>query len=332
MAYIIGSLVNLGVALEATRGVGLMPQYWMPWTTLNFDDKTEKHDSPEALGFIDQYAETRNVMKWGEGSIEGEVRDRPFGLLLHALLGTKGVAADGAAYLHTFTINQANQHPTLSLFVDDPNGDYIFEMCMMSSLEINIEAGQVVTYVSNFMSRPSSTTSVEAGVEGLPALSAAASDNKFIGAHATIKISTARGNLDEASEIKIQRLKISVNKNLYRKHVLGTMQPEDIFNQQLLVEGEFTLPYNDKQYKNLDLDNSYRAMSIDLTNNEVDLGGGKRPALIITLPRVAFRNWTPTRTPGELYEQTISFQAYRDMTNNENSIYNIQLRNAVASY
>ena len=330
MAKIIGGRANIAIARETTRGEGLKTNmYWLPWTAFDFDDKVEKYISTEALGVIDESAEQYVTEKWGEGKIEGEVRDKSFGLLLYAALGTWTPAANGAAFNHTFTVAQTNQHTSLSIWVDDPNSDYMFELAMMDNLELTIETGKLATFSAGFVSRPSQTTSMTAGINLVPAKTTLASENKFIASNASIKLANQRDNLDPTSEINVQSLKITITKNLLRKHILGSAQPDDIINQTVAVEGTFTLPYQDKIYKDYDLDNTYKAMEIKLENRAVDLGGGIYPTIVITLPRVGFMNWTPNRPKGELYEQTIGFRAFREVSSGEDLIYNIVLTNAV---
>lgn len=332
MSKIIGGRVNVAVARETTRGQALTPTYWLPWTNLDFSDREEKYISREALGVIDDSAEQYITEKWGDGNIEGEIRDKSFGLLLYAALGTCNSAANGAAYNHTFTVAQTNQHTSLSIFFDDPNGDLVFELAMMDNLEVTIETGKLATFTAGFISRAAQTTSITAGINGVPTKATLATENKFIATNASLKIAADRNNFGPAPEILVQNCKITFIKNLRRKQMLGSAAPDDIINQSIAVEGSFTLPYESKAWRDLNLDNTYRALEIKMENRAVDLGGGINPVIRIQLPRVGFYNWTPELPKGELAEQTINFRAFRDVTNNEDLIYNIVLTNAVASY
>ncbi len=332
MAKIIGGRINIAIARETTRGEGLTPTYWLPWTAVDFDDRTEKYISQEALGVIDDSADQYLTEKWGEGNIEGEIRDKSFGLLLYAALGTCNSAANGAAYNHTFTVAQTNQHTSLTLFFDDPNSDYMFELAMMDNLEITIETGKLATFTAGFISRPSQTTSITAGINSVPTKATLATENKFIASNASIRIASDRNNFGGAPEVSVQNCRITFTKNLLRKHVLGSAQPDDIINQSIAVEGSFTLPYENKVYKDLNLGNTYKALEIKMENRAVDLGGGINPQIRIQLPRVGFMNWESSRPKGELAEQTVNFRAFRDVASGDDLIYNIVLTNAVVSY
>ena len=327
---IIGGRMNIAIARETTRGQGnLTNMYWLPWTATDFDDKVEKYVSREALGVIDDTADQYITEKWGEGNIEGEVRSNSFGLLLYAALGTWTPAANGAAFDHVFTVAQTNQHTSLSIWFNDPNGDYIFELAMMENLEITLEKGQLATFTAGFVARPSQTTSMTAGIEEIPTKATLASEYKFITTNASVVIANDRAHLAEGTEIFIQNIKVTIAKNLKRKHMLGSTQPDDIINQTISIEGTFTLPYESKIYKDYALQDVYKAMEITLENRAVDLGGGLHPTIVIVLPRVGFDDWTPERPKGELYEQTIHFRGLRDLANAEDLIYTITLTNSV---
>lgn len=337
MAKIIGGRANLAIARETTRGEAPSPAvgqyYWLPWTSWTFDDKVEKYISREALGVIDDTADQYITERWAEGNIEGEIRDKSFGLLLYAVFGAESVAAAGTAYAHTYTMAQTNQHTSLAILVDDPNGDYMFELGMMESFELTIETGKLATFAANMVSRPSQTTSFAAGINSIPTKATLGSENKFIASNAQIRLASDINNFGPAPEINIQNIKITFNKNLKRKQILGSTVPDDIINQTMSVEGSFQLPYENKIYKDYDLDNTYKAMEIVLENRAATIGGaGVYPKLKIVLPRVGFMDWTPQRPKGELYEQTIGFRAFRDVTNGNDQVYQVVLTNAVATY
>ena len=330
MAKIIGSRINLGIAREATRGVCLKPARWCPWVTLGFDDKVTTKDSEEALGVIEDSHEKFVVEKYAEGDIEGEVRDESIGYFLYGLLGTLtgSVAVVASSYDHTFNLANTNQHQSLTLSTEDPNGDKMFCMSMIDSLAINCVLGEYVKFTTGFVSRGSVDTNVDSATGDF------AVENKFRAQDVEFKIASARGDLAAATAKKLQSLSITFSKNLLRKHMLGTVQPDDIINQAFGVEGEFTLPYEDQTYRNLMLNNTYNAMEIKITNTSTTLadGAGVYPTLTITLPRCGFMDWTPERPKGELAEQTIGFKAYRDHANSEDSVYSIVLRNDKTNY
>lgn len=324
MAKIIGGRVALGIGKETVRGTSVAPTFWVPWVNFNFDDKVTKYTSQEALGVLDDAGEEYVGERYGEGDIEGEIRDKSFGLLLLALFGAVAdVNVTGSVYTHTYTISQTNQHQSLTLAVDDPNGDVQFPLAMIDKMTLDFVLGQIIRYTASFVSKGSESANVSKSITA---------ENKFIPTAITFKLATTRAGLAAATPVKLQSLKMTVMKNLKRKHFLGSMSPDDIINQSIGIEGTFELPYEDQTYKNLMLNQTYNAMQIDIRNTAIDLGSGNNPELKIILPRVSFRDWTPARPKGELYEQTIGFKAMRDVTNSEDLMYQTILTNAQASY
>ena len=330
MAKIIGSRINLGVAREAARGTCLKPQRWVPWVNLGFTDKVTAINSGEALGVLEDSHEKFVVEKYGEGDIEFEVRDESFGYFLYALMGTltTSTAVVANSYDHTFNLAQTNQHQSLTLSTEDPNGDKQFCLSMIDSLTINCALGEYVKSTIGFISKGSHDTAVDSATGDF------AVEHKFRAQDIEFKLATTRAGLGAAALVKLQSLSITVNKNILKKQMLGTVQPDDLINQGFSVEGEFTLPYEDQTYRSLMLDNTYNAMEIVIENNDVELadGAGVNPTISIVLPRVGFYDWTPDRPKGELAEQTIGFKGYYDFANTENSIYSIVLRNDKANY
>lgn len=330
MTKIIGSRINLGIAREATRGVCLKPQRWIPWVNIGFEDKVKAVNSGEALGVLEDSHEKFVVEKYAEGDAIFEVRDQSFGYFLYALMGTLtgSVAVIASTYDHTFNVANTNQHQSLTLSTEDPNGDKQFCLAMIDQLSLNCTLGDYVKSTINFISKGSHDTAVDSATGDF------AVENKFRAQDIEFKIASARADLAAASAVKLQSLSITINKNILRKQMLGTVQPDDLINQGFSVEGEFTLPYENQTYRDLMLNNTYNAMSITIANEDVTLadGAGVHPTLTIVLPRCGFMDWTPDRPKGELAEQTIGFKGYYDFANTENSIYSIVLRNDKANY
>lgn len=325
MSKIISDLVSIGVGKESSRGTAVAPTYWIPWVNLTFFDKVQKYTSMEALGVLDDSHEEFVGEAWGEGELEGEIRDKSFGLLLLALFGAVADANPaGSVYTHTYTIQQANQHQSLTIAVDDPNsGDRQFPLAMIEKMDLDFVLGQVLRHKTTFISKASESASVTKSF---------VTENKFIPSNITFKLATTRSGLAAATPVKLQSLKLTINKNLLRKHVLGSISPDDIINQAIGIEGTFQLPYQDQTYKALMTGQTYNAMQIDILNTAVDLGSGYSPRLQIILPRCSFRDWTPERSKGQLHEQTVGFKAMRDVANSEDLMYQTILTNAVASY
>ena len=326
MSKYIGRLVDLGIAKEGTRGAGAASTYWLPRTVLSFDDKADKVLSGESHGVIEDASDHFLAKRFSEGNIEGEIRDRAFGLFLYAMFGSVSSAVkETTAYNHTFTTANTNTHQSLSFETSSPDRDLMFRLVMLNSLDINIELGELVKYTANFRSR---------GSDGHSGLSPSyTSENRFLARNVTIKQAANRAGLGAASAIELKRLSLSITKNLVDDDKLGSMEADDILNQQFMVEGEMELNYTDTTYKDFMLTaNSYRAMRIDLQNTDVTIGATSNPQLVIDLPRVSFSDWEADKSLDEIVKQTIRFKGLYDVANSENAIYSAILTNEATSY
>lgn len=325
MSKYIGRLINLGIGRESSRGAGASPVYNLPRTSFSFDDKVVKARSMGALGKLADSEEAFVTTKYGQGEIEGEIRDKSFGLLLYALLGTLNTSGPtDSSYTHAFTVSQSNQHQSLSFVVDDPNTDELYKLVMLDSLEIVAELDEVARYTAGFMSKQAVSTGLS-----VPAV---VSENKFTKKHLSFKLASTIAGLAGASAISLKSLTLTINKNATLDDVLGTAEPEDILNRQLSVEGQIELNYEDETYKNYMKDGDSKAMEIAFTNTDALIGSGTRPSLTFQFPKVDFFDWEPNYDLDEIARQTISFKASRDIANAQDIIYLCNLVNAVTSY
>lgn len=323
MAKYIRRRISLGLGGEANRGVGVAAAHTVPYVNLTIDAKADKARSAEALGsIVGGGAQAVVTSLRSEGAIEGEVNLRSFPLILEAAIGAVASAADGAAYKHTFTILESNQHPTLSIHIDDPNGDLIFEGCMVDSLALDVVQNEFVKFT--------------AGIKGKKAQAGGytpsyVADYKLVGRDLTLKVAAAIGDLAAATALSVKELKITINKNVDYDYVLGTLEPEDILNKQMTIQGSLKLNYEDRTWRDYMLNGDYKAVGIDLTNSRTDLGGVKYPALYLELPRVDFSEWEPEGGVDDIAGQTINFNALYDIATSK-LISSCYVRNDVTSY
>lgn len=326
MSKIIGRLVSVGIAKESSRGGGATPSFWIPKTLWSHDDKAVKATDLGDYGIIGAFGNQELVaLKHAEGSLEMDMRDRSFGLLLLSVLGTVNTSGPSdSAYTHTFTLQNDNQHDSLAITVQEHDfGDVMFKLAMIEQMEITITPDQLVKVSVDFMSKPATT-----GVVATPSYTA---ENLFLGRHLTFKLASATSGLAAASKIPITSLTIRFIKRLRADNVLGTVEPIDFINQAFSIEGEVQLKYEDRVYHDLMLNGTYRAMRINLNNTQSLIGVTATPQFTLDLSRVAFSEWESDRPSDEVAMQTIQFKALYDITNG-NIINSCTLINTNASY
>ena len=324
MSKYIGRLVDLGIAKEGTRGLGGAPTYWVPKATVTIDPKITKAKSALSYGNIG--ADGNQALKalvWSEGDIETDMQDNSFGLFLLSLLGTVSTAGPAdSLYTHTFTLQNDAQHDSLAITVKDPNEQRQYRLSMLQSLSITATPEDTVKITASFMGKKGTDTTHSVTYTA---------HNKFLGRHVSLKLATDTSGLAAATALNIRSLTLNFEKNLRTDSVLGTVEPIDFLNQAFSINGEVEMDLEDDTYLDLQMDGSYRAVRVDITNNEAVIGVSAHPQFTLDLSRVHFEAWESNRPNDEISTQKFSFNALLDITNN-NFINSCTLKNDVASY
>lgn len=326
----IGRLADLWIGRETTRGVGVSPNYALPKTALSHDLKTITVPSSMGYGVIGEGNQAMVAQRWAQGTIEGDLLVKPFGLILAAVFGaapsSSGVA--DSAYTHTFTLLNANNHASLTVVRSDEIDSQMFEFAMLQRLDLTIVPEDVVKFTAEFISRePIDSVDPAAAPQNQNYIA----DNKWLGRHATVKVASLTSGLAAASALSLKSFTLSFVKNLKNNFVLGTLGPEDIVNQKFEITGELELDYNDQTYRNLVKNNTYQAMRINLNNADALIGVTSTPQFTLDLSRVYFEAWEPNFALDEVVTQKFTFRALFDITN-DNIVNSCTLINAIVSY
>ena len=324
MAKYIGRRVNIGVAPEAVRGVGVAPTKWVPKIDYTLFDKANKATSEESLSNISGYGNQEIVTQLhAEGEMGGEVNLKSFPLFLWGTFGTLATAAEGADYRHTLTIADSNQHKSLSIGVKEDNGDRLFENTMIDTMELTVTPEEIVKFSCGVKSKAPVDTSLTSAYE--------TEDYKFVGRDLVFKVAAATGDLAAATAISTKEVTVTINKNTELDLVNGTLEPEDIHNKQITIEGSITLNYEDNTWRDYMLDGSYKAIGITLTQSRTPLDGAEDPEFYLELPRCAFSEWERETGKDDIQTQTINFKALYDQANSQ-LISNCYVDNDISSY
>lgn len=326
MSKYIGRVVDVGIGRETSRGGGVAPAYWLPKVSFDFDDKVTKARETASVGKLADSDAAFVTTKYGQGDLEGEIRDKSFGLLLYSMLGTLSTSAPtDSAYTHSFSIAESAQHQSLALVVQDPNTNEMYKLVMLDSLEITAELDKVVGFKASFMGKQSTGMSAAATV-------AYGTENKFTKKHIAVKFAANIAGLAAATAVSLKSLSLKIEKNVTMDDVLGTVEPEDFLNRQLSVEAEIELNYEDETFKNYMKNGTMRAMEIKLDNTDALIGVTSRPSLTIQMPNVDVYDWSADYNNDEIVRQTVSIKANEDVVNSLAIISTCQLVNGVASY
>ncbi len=302
MTKFIGRRGTLLAAKEISRGTATTTNgFWVPRSTISFDDKVEIARENEALGKIADSDNLFVTQKMANGEIESNLDDKLLGIFLTSLFGSSPTTTGSGTYTHTYALDNSNQHQSLSLLYQDPDTARLYPLSVVDSFKIKVEQNALVVFTVGFMSRGGKQwTSQTADFTGL--------GNKFLHQHLVVKTADTVAGLGAATGISVKSLELNINTNAMVDSVLGTVEPEDILNQQFSVEGSITLNKEDESYRELMLTGNKKAMSISFnraTNSQFNL----------TLPRVDFTEWEQDRALDTIVSQTINIKGNYDAAN-----------------
>jgi len=323
----IGRRQSVGIGKEATRGVGVAPTHWLNVNSFDFYDVPTRALSETSFGRITGGDQAPLTMIHSEGEMNVELGVESFGLILLALMGTVSTTGptDTVAYTHAYSLQNDNQHDSLTLTTTDPIGQLVYELSMINSLSITIVPNEIISYTVNFLGKGSASSS------GVTA--SYASEDKFIGRNLTFKIAATTAALTAATATKLKSLTLNFEKNAEVSATLSTLHPEDIVNKLFSVSGSIELDYENRTLFGYITDGSYKALRIDLTGTSVLTGGTTvYPEWTLDLSKVDFENWGGDFSMNEIVTQTLDFNALYDAGLNDNVINACTLVNLTASY
>jgi hypothetical protein len=325
MSKWIGRRAQIGIGKETARGTVVAPTYWLPVVEYDFADKPTRAMSEATYGGIWAGSDSPQTLRNAEGSITAELGIKHFGLILLATLGTVTTTGptDATAYTHTYTLQNDNQHDSLTFVVVDPIGTFKYAMGMINTLEIKAEPNSIITYSADIISK----SSMDADT---PSVSYVAED-KFVGRHLYFYVAATAAALP-GTRIDIKSLTLTFEKNAEVNATLSTIQPEDIVNKRFNIKGEVELTYEDRTWLNYVKDGNYKAVRIKILGDTLITGAATTyPSLTLDLSRVSFEDWKGDFGMDDITKQTLSFTALYDPTN-ANVINSCVLINGVTSY
>ena len=324
----IGRIFSVGIAKETTRGTPeTNATYWLPFSEATMEDKNEKISIDQSYGIIEDSIDSELVKQWAVVSIKSIITDSSFPLILKAALGTSASAlhsGETTVYDHTITVNESAQHQSLSMFLNDAvsGSDYKHGLGCLENLEIKIDPMQLVQYSASFKAKKgtSATLTPSQTVE-----------NRFHSKHCTFKVATNLAGLTAASAMNIRNLTLKIAKNLEDDDALGSVDPVDFLNKQLVIEGTLEAVWQtEADFKTAYLANTKKALRIDMKNTDVTLGSAANPEVQIDLAKVTFTELSRPLKINDTVMQQLSFKAHYSVS--DTKLITVLCTKAVTSY
>ncbi len=320
---IVGREIEFGLATEAVRGTAeATADKWMRKVTANVVERATHAVDEATRGRLEDGEGRRVVQKYIEGEVEGILHADVLGWFLSNIYGVVvTTTVSGSVKSHAFSLGQNIQHPSLTLFAKDGAVQQAtFSNAMLNTFEISAAIDDYVRFNASFIA------SVAAANSSSPSYD---TEYDFIAKDITIKMADSEAGLAAASAIKAKDVTITWDQGVIRDHVVGSYTPDDNYNARLMIEGSFTVNLSDTVYKALYLADTAKYMSITI-EGDADLGSGNHPTITLILNKAQIMEWNRAGGPNELVTEPISFRAFYNKTDAEQST--ITVKNLTASY
>lgn len=320
-----GRDIKIGIAREDSRGTPeSTPSYYIPRSDFDFEDKATVIIDEQSIGVIEDSYDGKVVGKWAEGSLTGNVRDRAIGLLLYNALGSEGTPVstpEAGVYDHDFSVLNSHQHPSFTIFVEDPDGDVAYGLGMINSLEIAAELNEFVVFTADMMAKKSESASFT------PSYIA---ENKFVASDMEIKFASDTPSLAAADELKIKSATISFEKEIEKDDVLGSVDPDDFLNKTIRVTMTISKNYEDDTYKEYYKSATPKAVQFKMTDSNTTIGSSSNPTLTILLNQAYITDYSVSKGLDDIVTEELTLKATFKIADSE--MITATLRNEVEAY
>lgn len=216
---------------------------------------------------------------------------------------------------------QSAQHPSLTLFLDDPNQDYKYALGVLETLEVEAMLGQFARYRAAGRAKAGATATLT------PSYTA---ENQFLPQHITVKYADDEDDLDSGTAVDVRSMRISIAKNIEDDRKLGSVDQADILNKQFAVEGTLELVFDATTFHGFMMGDTAKAMRLELENSAVTIGDTLHPKLTIDLAKAKFSSFEKSYENDGVVTATVNFKALYSTT--ESAMITAVLTNETASY
>ena len=223
--------------------------------------------------------------------------------------GTTGtLEAPASVGAHVFKRLNDNTHPSYTFYGSDPVGDDRAAYCMLDNMDIDGVVGDFLKFNSVWMGKKLTSTSTQVPVY--------TEQVSFLPKFGTFKDANTVDLIFSATAVKIERFKLSIQKNLVGYQAFGDVDFSSFHNQHFAVTGEIDLLYDAETWRDYMLDSTERAIRMEFKNTDTPniIGVAENPTFVLELPKAFLTEWSRSEDNNGLVKQTIGFRAVYDIT------------------
>lgn len=317
-------LEGYGVWKETTRWTAVSPSTWVHQTEANFENTIESVMDESALGVLMTTSESTKTKQYAEGTITGITDDTSIGYFLLSVLGnpTSAETAGTGAYEHSFTMDNTNSKPTITISKSTPIEDLAFANAMVSALNISGNVWEQITMSADLRAKAS---------EGATLTKSYAEQNKFYVKNATIKFADTVAGLDSADAECIENFDIALTQELEDGFCLESgVDLSDIYNKGFSIDGNLTKKKITNVLESWVNNKTQKAMRIEFIDTSKTIGVSDNPTVQITLSKVTFEDHSSEGGLDDIMRENVNFKAHYDLSSA--SDIEVKLVNELSTY
>ena len=327
MAKYIWRQIDIWFWVEGTRGTKATNIHWTPKTSFDFWDKIEVIEDESALWLKLDTSNIDIAKKYGQWTIEGKLSANSIGYLLYSMLWNKVTTEQvaGKVFEHLFTINNESNNPSLTIFTNEPNGDFYYPLALIESLTISANVWEFINVSATFKSKMGVSETLTASYE---------TDYQFKARHSLYKLANVESWLASANEGCIESFELNFTKENIESYCLNSdNEPIDIIDWKIGITWSITTVYNDKAtYREPSLAWTQKSIMFALEDDSVEIEGEfwAYPLVEFVLPKIKFTDYQRDNSNDDIVKENISFKVIQNDSTTE--AIKVTVQNSTADY
>lgn len=308
MAKILGRQRAAGWGKESTYGTPVAATHWIPFQEFSLEDQVTTLTDNSGIGTRDEVRGVDTDYLHSEGSQNGIIYDKSFGLIALGAWGSVNTAnhstADGVK-VHTYSI--ANTLPSFTISTEDANEEGRFAGVMVNQLTMSGTTGGYASYSADLLGRKFAASSVT------PSFT---EEVRFPSKYVRLYFADSVAELDSATKFCATDFTFTLNNNLSTNPCLGSEDPN--FDHGVLgMTLEFNRIYVDTTFKAFVTGQAKKAFRIELKNTAIAIGTDEEPSnntnptIQIDFEPGMFSSWSREGGLDDLMTEAVSFTPIR---------------------
>lgn len=204
-------------------------------------------------------------------------------------------------YAHLFERLNSNNHPTFSLYDDDPVSSSYATYMMINSFELSCEVADYVKFSAEFQWKQMQNNNTTLN----PAY---ADENPFTASMAWVLFANDEAWLNAATAVCMQNFRLTINKNLTDIQCFGSTDVSSLHNQQFTLEWDFEALFEDTTLRDYVINSDKKALRFFAENKQATaLATWIYPSIYVDCMKVWLTERTKSDDNNGIVKQTLWF-------------------------